>query len=305
MINSIQDYARQLAIVGTARLNGRDARAVVIDDPWIANDNELGPTQFLGFPIGNEFEPSFYKWIDFLKADGVVGLIHLETFFAEDWSLKRTPPTQGWPELGLVRRAGVTWCRRHMDKENEERFQFTDFKRPFEILSISAATREFKMVTAEMVEFLHVNANAKDPQEGLYFQMAGYALEAIAQTEWLFTDFLARDREIAIARRRTELKSWGFSPEEAQLNCQRDDFVSVMMDCALPWEACRLALAARSVQLPRFKAKEADSLDPEFIFHPDYRGLGEKWSRATADALNAAVNVGLEAYTLSADQLKK
>ncbi|AGC43922.1 hypothetical protein MYSTI_02606 [Myxococcus stipitatus DSM 14675] len=303
-------YAWQAAIVGNARLGGQDLRALMLDDPT-AGTFFPRREDFRGFQVEGGFEPSYYTWLERMRAQGLVALRALHAVDPGDWVLTTPPPPlPRLPELVLVFPGRNVWYR-HVHscpapdgtgQVEGEGFVEVAETRSAEVMTVDAAERELLAATRDYVGFVDRRARRDDASDVFYAAMGRTALEWLQDSEGSFRERWRglRDAEQREYRRRTK-EWWPEKPykktqrprilESADQSLRRDDFLSVMEAAGLPWRAVRLACAAQGVRpLSLFHERTSEESLPPFVREPDYAAIGERWARAGAQGLNAALN---------------
>ncbi|RYZ39999.1 MAG: hypothetical protein EOO71_17845 [Myxococcaceae bacterium] len=305
----LYDYVPQLAIVGNARLRGLDLRAQVIDDPGGAAIHR-GPDDFRGFEHDGGLEPSFYVWVDALKARGLVALQVLWTPEPADWVLDNPPPPlPRQPEFVLVfsdREVGYALRRERAAPDVSSPFplemeSFVPVEAPprSPLPTTDAAERELLEATRGYVRFLEGKVRRDDTTAVFYEALGRDALELLTDSEARFQERLAERRAQELHRLRKDYKpQTGYTKamrpqvlEQAARVQKMNDFVRVMEQAGLSWRTQRLALAARNIQpLNMRNERTSEEMLPDYVRHPDYVAVGSRWVRAAAAARNAALN---------------
>ncbi|RKH61980.1 hypothetical protein [Corallococcus llansteffanensis] len=298
-------YVPQLAIVGNARLRGLDLRALVIDEPWAAA-LQPGPDVFKGFELEGGFEPSFYVWLDTLKARGLVALRVLTAVDPADWILQAPPPSLPMlPRFVLVFGDREVWYDHRYERlgapsnASADSFVTVEETRRFVIPSTDAAEQELLEATRGYVRFLEDKVPHDDATAVFYEAMGRKALDLLTDSELRFQERLAARREETLRQRRKDYKpGQGYTKEQrprvleqAARSVRLDDFVRVMEEAGLSWRTQRLALASEGLH-PLNMRHERTSEDrlPDYVRHPGYLAVGSRLARAAADASNAALN---------------
>ncbi|RKH67351.1 hypothetical protein [Corallococcus aberystwythensis] len=297
------DYLPQLAIVGNARLRGRDLRAQVIDDPGGAA-LVRGPDDFGGFALPDGgFEPSFYVWLDAMKARGLVALRVLTDSDPADWILQAPPPSlPRLPDFVLVfgdREAGYGFRFEHGPTTPKEVFVPVEVPRRVAIPPVDAAERELLEATRGYVRFLEGKVRRDDRTAVFYEAMGREALEQLTATEARFQELLAARRKAQLHQLRKDYKPQpGYTKElrpgvleQADRVQRMTDFARVMEEAGLSWRTQRLALVASGLS-PLNMRHERTSEDtlPDYVRHPGYIAVGSRLAKAACDGRNAALN---------------
>ncbi|MFP2906751.1 hypothetical protein ACLESD_17160 [Pyxidicoccus sp. 3LFB2] len=302
----VNTYAPQLAIVGNARLRGLEVRALVIDDPGAA---AITPSRdvFRGFEWEGGFEPSFYAWLDTLKARGLVALRVLTEVDPADWILKNPPPPRPrLPSFVLVFEDREVWYDHRYERTGPEApfsdaFIVVEETRRFAVPSVDAAERELLEATRGYVRFLEGKVSHDDATAVLYEAMGRKALDLLTDTEPRFRERLAVQREASLRQRRKDYKQGHERPYTKELRprvlelaekAERvDDIVRVMEEAGLSWRAQRLALATQGLHpLNMHHERTSEDMLPDYVRHPGYIEVGSRLARAAAEARNAALN---------------
>ncbi|MCY1044905.1 hypothetical protein OV208_26550 [Corallococcus sp. bb12-1] len=301
----LYDYVPQLAIVGNARLRGIDLQAQVIDDPGGAAIHR-GPDDFQGFALDGGFEPSFYAWVDALKARRLVALRVLWTPDPADWVLNNPPPPlPRQPDFVLVfsdREVGYALRRERADASPHvpmEAFVPVEESRQLPLLTTDVAERELLEALRGYVRFLEGKVPRDNTTAVFYEAMGRDALELLTDPEARFQERLTARRAQELHQLRKDYKPrTGYTKamrpqvlEQAALVQKMNDFVRVMEQAGLSWRTQRLALAARNIQpLDMRHERTSEEMLPDYVRHPGYIAVGSRLVRAAADARNAALN---------------
>lgn len=297
------DYVSQLAIVGNARLRGRDLRAQVIDDPGGAA-LVRGPDTFEGFALPDGgFEPSFYAWLDGMKARGLVALRVLTDSDPEDWILTTPPPPlPRLPDFVLVfgdRETGYAYRYESGPMGTREFFVPVDIPRRVAVPTVDAAERELLEATRGYVRFLEGKVRHDDSTAVFYEKMGRDVLEQLTATEPRFQELLAERRRAQLHQLRKDYKPRsGYTKamrpgilEQADRVQRMSDFARVMEEAGLSWRTQRLALVSKGLY-PLNMRHERTSEDtlPDYVHHPGYIQVGSRLAQAACEGSNAALN---------------
>jgi hypothetical protein len=292
------DYIPQLAIVGNARLRGHALRAQVIDDPGGAA-LVRGPDDFGGFALPDGgFEPSFYAWLDVMKARGLVALRVLSDSDPADWILTTPPPPlPRLPDFNLV----------FGDRETGYAFRFgstevfvpVEMPRRVAVPTVDAAERELLEATRGYVRFLEGKVRRDDSTAVFYEKMGRDVLEQLTATEPQFQELLAARRKARLHQLRKDYKPQpGYTKamrpgvlEQADRVQRMTDFARVMEEAGLSWRTQRLALVATGLYpLNMRHERTSEETLPDYVHHPGYIAVGSRLDKAACDARNAALN---------------
>lgn len=302
-------YVPQLAIVGNARLRGLDVRALVIDEPG-AGAIAQSPDVFRGFEWEGGFEPSFYVWLDMLKARGLLALRVLSFVDPADWILQRPPPPlPRLPDFVLVFGDREVWYARRYERAgpgapsyaHEDSFVPVEETRRFELPALEAAERELLEAVRGYVRFLEGKVPRDDSTAVFYEDMGRRALELLTDSEAGFRERLAARRAESLKARRKGYKQGHDRPYTKELRprvleladkAERvHDFVRVMEEAGLSWRTQRLALATEGLYpLNMRHERTSEDMLPDYVRHPGYLAVGSRLALAAAEARNAALN---------------
>ncbi|MHA7628866.1 hypothetical protein [Corallococcus sp. M7] len=297
------DYVPQLAIVGNARLRGRDLRAQVIDDPGGAA-LVRGPDDFGGFALPDGgFEPSFYAWLDVMKARGLVALRVLTDSDPADWILTTPPPPlPRLPDFVLVfgdRETGYAFHFETGPTGTREVFVPVEIPRHVAVPAVDAAERELLEATRGYVRFLEGKVRRDDSTAVFYEKMGRDVLEQLTAPEPRFQELLAERRKAQLHQLRKDYKPQpGYTKamrpgvlEQADRVQRMMDFARVMEEAGLSWRAQRLALVSTGLYpLNMRHERTSEETLPDYVRHPGYLAVGERLAKAACDARNAALN---------------
>ncbi|NOK20134.1 hypothetical protein [Corallococcus carmarthensis] len=296
------DYIPQLAIVGNARLRGRDLRAQVIDDPGGAALVRR-PDDFDGFALPDGgFEPSFYAWLDVMKARGLVALRVLTDSDPEDWILTTPPPPlPRLPDFTLVfgdREVGYACRVESGPMGTREAFMPVEVPRRVAVPAVDAAERELLEATRGYVRFLEGKVRRDDGTAVFYEKMGLEVLEQLTATEPRFQELLAARRKAQLHQLRKDYKPPGYTKamrprvlEQADRVQRMTDFARVMEEAGLSWRTQRLALVTTGLYpLNMRHERTSEEMLPDYVLHPGYIAVGSRLAKAACDGHNAALN---------------
>ncbi|NTX54451.1 hypothetical protein [Myxococcus sp. CA039A] len=307
----VQSYAWQAAIVGNARLGGLELRALMLEDPYAGVFRGAPDKPFRGFQVEGGFEPSFYAWLDSMKARGLVAIRSVEALDPADWVLTTPPPPlPRMPELVLVFPDRDVWYQHVFPwpgpdgkaKTPDECFREVPESRSSAVPSVEDAERELLAATRAYVDFVGARARADDTTEVFHAEMGRTALARLLDTEAQFRERLVALRDERLREYRRRAKDWypvkpvtkAMRPlilENAAKNLQLDDYLRIMEAAGLSWRAVRLACAAENLHpLNMRHERTSEEQLPPFVNAPGYVAVGERFDRAARDARNAAVN---------------
>lgn len=301
-------YAWQAAIVGNARLGGQDLRSLMLDDPT-AGTFFPRRDSFRGFQVEGGFEPSFYTWFERMRARGLVAIRTLQAMDPADWVLNQPPPSlPRMPELVLVFPDRNVWYGHVFSRPlgdgtvDGDGFVEMPESRPVEVSTVDAAERALLSATRDYVGFVDGRARKDESSDVFYAAMGRTALELLQDSEDSFRERLVALRDATRREYRRRTKDWWPEKpykktqrprilESADQSLQRDDYLRVMEAAGLSWRAVRLACAAENIHpLSMRNERTSEEMLPPFVQAPGYAAIGERWSKARSDALNAALN---------------
>ncbi|MBN8228445.1 hypothetical protein JYK02_13120 [Corallococcus macrosporus] len=297
------DYLPQLAVVGNARLRGHDLRAQVIDDPGGAA-LVRGPDDFGGFALPDGgFEPSFYVWLDVMKARGLVALRVLTDSDPADWILQAPPPPlPRLPDFVLVfgdRETGYAFRFDGDATGTREVFVPVEVPRKVAVPAVDAAERELLEATRDSVRFLELKVPRDDRTAVFHEAMGREALELLTASEARFGELLAARRRARLNQLRKDYKPQpGYTKamrpavlEQADRVQRMTDLARVMEEAGLSWRAQRLALVTSGLHpLNMRHERTSEDVLPDYVRHPGYIAVGSRLDQAAAAARNAALN---------------